>query len=54
MAATNTLTPENGGNRKFCIARHRNAADMKRHEEKGLRTGLGIAADQLEALARTL
>lgn len=54
MAATITFTPEKGGTRYVCIARHWNAADMKRHEEMGFRTGWGIAADQLEALARTL
>lgn len=44
----------NGKTRYTARARHWNAADCAAHEAMGFHTGWGIAADQMEALAKTL
>jgi uncharacterized protein YndB with AHSA1/START domain len=36
------------------MARHWSAEDLRSHEQMGFHDGWGKAADQLEALARTL
>ncbi|MBN8511165.1 MAG: SRPBCC family protein [Burkholderiales bacterium] len=43
-----------GGTRYTAIARHWSAEDRDAHEKMGFHEGWGKAADQLEALARTL
>jgi uncharacterized protein YndB with AHSA1/START domain len=43
-----------GGTLYKAVARHWNAQDRQSHMEMGFHTGWGIAADQLEALAKTL
>ena len=43
-----------GGTLYTAIARHWNAEDRAEHEKMGFHQGWGIAADQLEALAKTL
>lgn len=43
-----------GGTRYLAVARHWNAEDRKTHEDMGFDAGWNAAADQLEALARTL
>lgn len=54
MTATITFEDEAGKTRYTAIARHWTEADRKAHEEMGFHEGWGKAADQLEALARTL
>lgn len=49
-----TFADEGQGTRYTARARHWTAEDMKGHEEMGFHDGWGKAADQLEALARTL
>lgn len=49
-----TFAPEDGGTRYTATAMHRSAEISRQHEEMGFHTGWGVAADQLEALARTL
>ncbi len=44
----------NGTTRYVATARHWSAADRKAHEEMGFHPGWNTAADQLEALAKTL
>lgn len=46
--------PEHGKTRYTATCRHWNEADKRKHEEMGFREGWGIAADQLEALAKTI
>ena len=43
-----------GGTLYKAVARHWNAQDRAEHEKLGFHQGWGIAADQLEALAKTL
>ena len=43
-----------GGTLYKAVARHWNAEDRAEHEKMGFHHGWGIAADQLEALAKTL
>ncbi len=43
-----------GGTHYKAVARHWNAQDRAEHEKMGFHQGWGIAADQLEALAKTL
>lgn len=43
-----------GGTLYKAIARHWNAQDRAEHEKMGFHQGWGVAADQLEALAKTL
>jgi uncharacterized protein YndB with AHSA1/START domain len=43
-----------GGTLYRAMARHWSAEDLKAHEQMGFHDGWGKAADQLEALARTL
>jgi uncharacterized protein YndB with AHSA1/START domain len=43
-----------GGTLYKAVARHWNAQDRQSHMEMGFHTGWGIAADQLDALAKTL
>lgn len=54
MAATVTMEPEDGGTKYIARAGHWSVADREQHEAMGFQQGWGIAADQLEALARGL
>ena len=54
MAARMDMTPEDGGTRYIARAGHWTVADREQHEAMGFHQGWGIAADQLEALARGL
>jgi uncharacterized protein YndB with AHSA1/START domain len=54
MVAIVTFEPEGGKTRYRAVVRHWNEADKKKHEEMGFHPGWGIAADQLDALAKTL
>ena len=49
-----TFADEGGKTRYIARARHWTAEDMEAHEKMGFHTGWGIAANQLEALAKTL
>lgn len=49
-----TFEPENGGTRYTARARHWRAEDCEAHAAMGFHEGWGKAADQLEALAKTL
>jgi uncharacterized protein YndB with AHSA1/START domain len=44
----------NGTTRYTAIARHWTVADRETHEAMGFKEGWGVAADQMEALAKTL
>jgi uncharacterized protein YndB with AHSA1/START domain len=55
MAACVTLSDIDGGGTQYdARAMHWTAEAKAEHEAMGFHTGWGIAADQLEALARTL
>lgn len=54
ITAVITMEPQGTGTRYAAMALHRDAAEMKRHEEMGFREGWGAALEQLVALARTL
>ena len=55
MVATITFEPAPGGRTKYtATARHWSAATAKQHEQMGFHTGWGAAADQLNALVKTL
>lgn len=54
MTATITFADESGKTRYTAIARHWTAEDKAAHEAMGFHDGWAKAADQLEALARTL
>lgn len=54
MVGSIDLTDEAGGTRYIARARHWSDADRERHEEMGFHEGWGIAASQLETLARSL
>jgi uncharacterized protein YndB with AHSA1/START domain len=54
MTATIALADEGGGTRYAARVLHWTAADREEHEKMGFHEGWGIAADQLEALARSL
>lgn len=54
MAAVVTFEPDGDGCRYVARARHWSAEDRAQHEAMGFHAGWGQAADQLEALARTL
>lgn len=54
MTGIITFADEAGATRYTAIARHWTADDKKQHEEMGFEEGWGMAADQLEALARSL
>jgi uncharacterized protein YndB with AHSA1/START domain len=54
MTVILTFEDEGGKTRYTAIARHWSDESRKEHEEMGFHTGWGIAADQLEALAKTL
>jgi len=55
MVATITFQDhDSGGTLYTATARHWSAEDCKAHADMGFHTGWGIAADQLEALAKTL
>lgn len=50
-----TFEDAGGGRTRYTArARHWTEADMKAHEEMGFHQGWGLAADQLEALAKTI
>lgn len=49
------LLEEQDGKTKYtAIARHKNEADRKKHEEMGFHQGWGICADQLQKLMKSL
>jgi uncharacterized protein YndB with AHSA1/START domain len=48
------LSDEDGGTRYVARALHWTAEDKETHEKMGFHEGWGVAADQLEALAKTL
>lgn len=49
------LLEEKKGKTKYtAIARHKNEADRKKHEEMGFHEGWGICADQLQKLMKSL
>lgn len=54
FAAVLTFAPEGGGTRYRAVVRHATPADAEKHRAMGFHVGWGIAADQLDALARTL
>lgn len=55
MVAEITMADAPGGGTLYkAVARHWNAEDRAAHEKMGFHQGWGIAADQLEALAKTL
>ncbi len=55
MVADVTVADAPGGGTLYkAIARHWNAEDCESHVKMGFHQGWGIAADQLEALAKTL
>ena len=55
MVAEITMADAPGGGTHYkAIARHWNAEDRAQHEAMGFQQGWGIAADQLDALAKTL
>lgn len=54
MVAEVTFEPAGEKTRYVAIARHWSAADRATHEQMGFHSGWGAAADQLEALARSL
>jgi uncharacterized protein YndB with AHSA1/START domain len=54
MTAAITFADEGGKTRYTAVARHWTAEDKAQHEQMGFHDGWGKAADQLEALARTL
>lgn len=54
MTATITLADEGVKTRYTARVRHWTVADREAHEKMGFHEGWGIAADQLEALARSL
>jgi uncharacterized protein YndB with AHSA1/START domain len=55
MVAEVTLADAPGGGTLYkAVARHWNAEDRAEHEKMGFHQGWGIAADQLEAMAKTL
>jgi len=54
MTAIVTFTDEGNKRRYTAVARHWSMEDREAHEKMGFHTGWGIAADQLEALAKTL
>jgi uncharacterized protein YndB with AHSA1/START domain len=55
MVAEITLAEAPGGGTHYkAVARHWNAEDRQSHIDMGFHQGWGIAADQLEALAKTL
>lgn len=54
FAAIVTFAPEGTGTRYRAVARHRNGTDAKTHEDMGFHVGWGIAADQLDAVAKDL
>jgi uncharacterized protein YndB with AHSA1/START domain len=54
MTAEIRFEDEDGKTRYTAIARHWSVEDRKTHEEMGFHVGWGIAADQLEALARRI
>jgi len=49
-----TLTPEGAGTRYRVVAKHRDEASSRKHDEMGFQDGWGAALDQLVALAKTL
>jgi len=49
-----TFADEGGRTRYIARARHWSVADRQAHEAMGFHQGWGLAADQLEAVARTL
>jgi uncharacterized protein YndB with AHSA1/START domain len=55
MVAEITLADAPGGGTLYkAVARHWNAEDRQSHIDMGFHQGWGVAADQLEALAKTL
>lgn len=54
MVATITFENEGGKTRYIARAQHWTIADKEAHIKMGFHEGWGIAADQLEALAKTL
>lgn len=55
MVAEVTLADAPGGGTLYkAVARHWNAEDRQSHIDMGFHQGWGVAADQLEALAKTL
>jgi len=54
MTAEILFEDEDGKTRYTAVARHWSAEDCRQHEEMGFHEGWGMAADQLEALARSL
>lgn len=54
FAAIVTFTPEGTGTRYRAVARHRTPAEAQSHQDMGFQIGWGLAADQLDALARTI
>jgi uncharacterized protein YndB with AHSA1/START domain len=55
MVGEITLADAPGGGTHYkAVVRHWNAEDRAQHEAMGFHQGWGIAADQLEALAKTL
>jgi uncharacterized protein YndB with AHSA1/START domain len=55
MVSIVTMEDAPGGRTKYrAVARHWTAEDREQHEKMGFHEGWGKAADQLEALARTL
>ncbi|TDH38931.1 polyketide cyclase [Pseudohoeflea suaedae] len=54
IVATLTFSDEGGATRYRAVVRHFSEDAKKRHEEMGFHDGWNAAADQLEALAKTL
>ena len=54
FAAILTFAAEGAGTRYRAVVRHATTTDAERHGAMGFHAGWGIAADQLETLARTL
>lgn len=54
MVGTLTFADEGGKTRYPARVQHWSVADREAHEQMGFHVGWGIAADQLEALAKTL
>jgi uncharacterized protein YndB with AHSA1/START domain len=54
MTAIVDFTPEGEGTRYTAVARHWSEADRQTHVDMGFEPGWNAAADQLEALVRTL
>ena len=54
MVAEVTFEPDGDATRYVARARHWTAEDKAAHEAMGFHAGWGVAADQLEAVARTL